>query len=83
MPALEALIDTEATAWLAGTAHRGRVAAVAALLAIEPLVPTAPEWELGTGRWEALCSADTDPGHLTLLLKVVAGNWQVRYLHLG
>jgi hypothetical protein len=80
---LGALIDDEATLWLSGTARRGRAAIVEALLADEPLLPTAPEWQLGTGRWEALCSADTGRGHLTLLLKVIAGNWQLRYLHLG
>lgn len=50
-PALEALIDTEATVWLSGTAHRGRAAAVSALVAGDALLPSAPESELGTGRW--------------------------------
>jgi hypothetical protein len=41
------------------------------------------EWFIGTGRWEALCSATTPHGHLTLLLKVIDGNWQIVYAHLG
>jgi hypothetical protein len=45
------------------------------------------EWLVGTGRWEALCSAETETSagrpHLTVLLKVVAGNWQIVYQHVG
>lgn len=80
---LAPLIDDEATLWRAGASHRGRTAIVEALLAGGPLLPTAPEWQVGTGRWEALCSAGAGARHLTLLLTVIAGNWQLRYLHLG
>nr|WP_152360425.1 SET domain-containing protein [Microlunatus speluncae] len=82
---LLALVDSDATLWRAGRPHRGRESIVEALLAGEPLQPTALDWQVGTGRWEALCSAaietPTGPGHLTLLLKIIAGNWQLRYLH--
>ena len=79
------LLDASAVLWRGGTALRGRDAVVAALLgddlAGERL--TGVEWLLGTGRWEALCSARWGRRHLTMLLKVVAGNWQVVYQHLG
>lgn len=47
------------------------------------------KWMIGTGRWEAVCSADyeasdvegSSDGHLTALLKVIDGNWQVIYAH--
>lgn len=81
--ALAGLIDRDATLWRLGSAHRGRDAVVAALLAGDPLLPTEPEWEVGTGRWEAVCSADAGGRHLTLLLKIITGNWQLRYLHVG
>ncbi|MEU4689457.1 SET domain-containing protein [Actinoplanes sp. NPDC023714] len=42
------------------------------------------EWLVGTGRWEALCSATLPGGrHATLLLKVIEGNWQLVYQHVG
>jgi hypothetical protein len=41
------------------------------------------QWLVGTGRWEALCSAQAGDRHLTMLLKVIAGNWQIVYQHLG
>ncbi|MFC7622231.1 SET domain-containing protein-lysine N-methyltransferase [Microlunatus sp. GCM10028923] len=79
---LGGLVDRDAVLWRSGTAHRGRAAVVAALLAGDPLLPAGPEWEVGTGRWEALCSAGAGGRHLTLLLKIIEGNWQLRYLHL-
>jgi SET domain len=83
---LAALIDQEAVHWNSGVAYRGRDAAVAELLVaeIEPL--SGVEWLVGTGRWEAVCSAVTirePPLHLTMLLKAVQGNWQLVYLHVG
>jgi hypothetical protein len=43
------------------------------------------EWLVGTGRWEAICSARTGRDgaerHITIALKVIAGNWQVVYEH--
>lgn len=80
---LAGLVDRDATLWQAGTPHRGRAAVVAALLTGDALLPDEPEWEVGTGRWEAVCSADAGGSHLTLLLKIITGNWQLRYLHIG
>ncbi|GAA2900726.1 hypothetical protein BXY51_008461 [Actinoplanes cyaneus] len=46
-----------------------------------------PQWLIGTGRWEALCSAGVTAGggprRLSMLLKVITGNWQIVYQHLG
>jgi uncharacterized protein len=45
------------------------------------------EWLVGTGRWEAVGSASTQIGerrqHLTMLVKVILGNWQLVYQHVG
>ncbi|SDS48669.1 hypothetical protein [Microlunatus soli] len=41
------------------------------------------EWKVGTGRWEAVCSARSGADHVTMLFKVLAGNWQIIYLHRG
>jgi hypothetical protein len=83
---LAALIDDAAVLWLHGRAHRGRDDVTAALAeSVSPQLP-AVEWLIGTGRWEAVCSAANeaaDGAHLTMLLKVVAGNWQLVYQHLG
>lgn len=74
------LVDADAVLWRDGTVFRGRGAVLAAL----PGAPlTDVEWLVGTGRWEALCSARSGGRHLTMLLRVVAGNWQVVYQHLG
>ena len=80
--ALAELIAADATLWLSGAPHRGRDAVVTALTTAPPGELSNPEWRIGTGRWEALCSA-TLPGsrHLTMLLKVITGNWQIVYLH--
>jgi hypothetical protein len=80
--ALAELIAADATLWLSGHPHHGRDAVVAALIAAPPGPLSDVEWRIGTGRWEALCSA-TLPGarHLTMLLKVITGNWQIIYLH--
>ena len=84
---LGALIDSGATSWRLGAATRGRNATVGALLESEPEPLNEVEWLIGTGRWEAICSASTgsddhDP-HITLLLKVIRGNWQLVYQHVG
>lgn len=84
---LAALMDRDATLWMHGQAFRGRDAVVAALLDSSPGPLSAMEWLVGTGRWEALCSAETETAdgrrHLTTLVKVVAGNWQIVYQHTG
>jgi hypothetical protein len=45
------------------------------------------EWRVGTGRREALCSAElvceNKRTHMSLFLRVLAGNWQVVYEHRG
>jgi hypothetical protein len=51
-----------------------------------------PRWIIGTGRWEAVCSYDFEihdhvapdarsVGHMTDVLKVIDGNWQIIYRH--
>ncbi|GIH16718.1 SET domain-containing protein-lysine N-methyltransferase [Rugosimonospora africana] len=84
---LASLIDRHATLWMAGRAVRGRDAFSAALPEAGIASLSEAEWLVGTGRWEALCSAEavTDSGlrHHTMLLKVVAGNWQIVYHHAG
>jgi hypothetical protein len=86
-------VDTDAVLWRGRRVARGRDAVVAALAGVvnshnkgdDPGggALTDVEWLVGTGRWEALCSAraGTGDGHVTLLLKVVAGNWQIVYGH--
>lgn len=80
------LIHHEAVYWSSGVACRGQDAVVAELLvaAIEPLADV--EWLVGTGRWEAVCSAVINRApiqHLTMLVMVLHGNWQLMYLHVG
>ena len=85
-PHLAELIDGGAVLRLHGRAFRGRDDVAAALLGTaSPQLPGV-EWLIGTGRWEAVCSAGTDAAdatHLTMLLKVIAGNWQLVYQHIG
>ena len=87
VPDLESLIDSGATSWRLGAATRGRHAIVGALLESEPEPLYEVEWLIGTGRWEAVCSVSTAGGehypHITLLLKVIRGNWQLVYQHVG
>jgi uncharacterized protein len=52
-------------------------------------------WFIGTGRWEAVASYDVEsqgeagalallsPGHVTDVLKLLEGNWQIIYRHLS
>jgi hypothetical protein len=77
------LVDTGAVLWISGRALRGRDAVVAALLAEVTGPLTDVEWLVGTGRWEAVCSGVDRDGHVTMLLKVVRGNWQLVYQHRG
>jgi hypothetical protein len=84
---LGSLIDRGVTSWRRGAATRSRQAVVQELLEVESARMHDAEWFVGTGRWEAICSAstesDTDREHVTMLLKVVLGNWQVVYQHIG
>ena len=82
-PALTALVDHDAVRWAGGEAIRGRDAVVTALLDRPPGSWSKPEWLIGTGRWEALCSAQIDERHFTMLLKIVKGTWQIVYQHTG
>jgi hypothetical protein len=75
------LVDAEAVLWHSGRVFRGRDAVVAALLGKGPL--TDVEWLVGTGRWEAVCSGTDADKHVTMLLKVIRGNWQMVYQHSG
>ncbi len=72
-PLLGELIDGGAVLWRLGEAAPGRDALVAALLECQPTPLSAVEWFVGTGRWEAVCSVQTQAGdrpqHLTMLLK--------------
>ncbi len=82
------LIDPAAVLWRAGRAARGADAFVAALAdRAEPAKLAGIEWLVGTGRWEAICSAqparEDAVRHTTIALKVIAGNWQVVYEHEG
>ncbi|MFC4072894.1 SET domain-containing protein-lysine N-methyltransferase [Actinoplanes subglobosus] len=80
---LAGLVDADAVLWVSGRVSRGRDAVTATLLdaATGPL--TGVEWLVGTGRWEALCSAEEAGRHVTMLLKVIRGNWQMVYQHRG
>ncbi|WP_344617135.1 SET domain-containing protein [Dactylosporangium salmoneum] len=80
---LPRLVAAGATLWRRGAAARGRDAVVTGLTDEERAALTDAEWLVGTGRWEALCSARAGTAHLSLLLKVIAGNWQLVYLHVG
>ena len=87
-PDLGALLDETAVAWLPDGARRGAAAVIAGLLANGLRSTPDAEWLVGTGRWEAVGSlegrtADGTARHLTLLLKVIRGNWQAVYLHVG
>jgi hypothetical protein len=82
------LIDPAAVLWRAGCAARGADAFVAALAdGAGPAKLEAIEWLVGTGRWDAVCSAQATHEdavrHTTIALKVIAGNWQVIYEHEG
>ncbi|SDC46777.1 hypothetical protein F610DRAFT_06785 [Streptomyces sp. LaPpAH-199] len=72
---------------MAGRATRGREAYVATVSEAELVSLSEVEWLVGTGRWEALCSAEAETArgrrHQTMLLKVIAGNWQIVYHHAG
>ncbi|PRX16840.1 hypothetical protein CLV67_118171 [Actinoplanes italicus] len=80
---LAPLVDSEAVLWLSGRVFRGREAVVAVLFDEPEPALDAVEWMVGTGRWEAACSAVDGDRHLTMLLKVIRGNWQMVYQHRG
>lgn len=83
--ALLELVDPQAVIWYRGRRVGGHHAVVDALIADGPIRLGRVEWLIGTGRWEALCSAECrdDLRHVTASLKVIAGNWQLVYEHRG
>jgi hypothetical protein len=94
---LETLIDDQAALWLRGRASTKaemieafRQACVNG--AARRLFTRQPRWIIATGRWEAVCSYDFETGgdlpsdapstgHVTDVLKVIDGNWQIIYRH--
>ncbi len=84
---LRCLIAADAVLWENGRVTRGaeRVASTLVAKPAQPLVK--PEWQVATGRWEALCSAqladEASEAHATIFLRVMEGNWQVVYDHRG
>ena len=85
--ALNELTDDTATLWLRHHNCRGRNAVVNALLDHATPLLSGVEWLLGTGRWDATCSAQIETSddslHLTMTLKIIEGNWQIIYHHTG
>jgi hypothetical protein len=84
---LHRLISADAVLWEHGRVARG-VEQVASTIALNPSEAIGDvEWQVGTGRWEALCSAELvgkdSVGHASLFLRVLAGNWQLVYEHRG
>jgi hypothetical protein len=77
---LEALIDPGATGWVGGLGRVDRAGIIDAAVGLR-LDVGEPTWIIGTGRWEAVCSYDWGAGHVTDVLKVVDGNWQLVLRH--
>ncbi len=58
---------------------------------LRPRTVRGVRWMIGTGRWEAVCSYDVElggpdgpaTGHVTDVLQVVEGNWQLVYRHVS
>lgn len=82
---LRGLLDKAVNLWWDGCRVSGQDAVIDGLLSAHVLPLEEIDWLVGTGRWEALCSAKagTAGTHLSMLLKILSGNWQVVYLHLG
>ncbi len=86
--ALSRLVDEGAVLW-----RPGREAGTKREL-VEDLRPRTVRdvgWMIGRGRWEAVCSYDIElggpdgptTGHVTDVLQVVEGNWQLVYRHVS
>jgi len=94
---LEMLVDDGAFGWMDVRGHVDKLEIVEALRdgasdAAARFRTRDPRWILGTGRWEAVSSYDYDlrvqapsnprrAGHVTDILKVIDGNWQIVYRH--
>jgi hypothetical protein len=84
---LQNLIAADAVLWEHGRVARG-VDQVVSRLASSPATALRDvEWQVGTGRWEALCSAELvaqdSVVRASLFLRVLAGKWQIVYEHRG
>jgi hypothetical protein len=82
------LVDRVAVTWSPAGAYRGRDAVVGELINSRLRFVSGVEWLIGTGRWEAVGSADVRiadgaPRHMTMMLKIIRGNWQIAYQHVG
>jgi hypothetical protein len=94
---LDRLIDDDAVLWLeGGRASKAKIleTLAAADAGIDDLSMSVgePHWIIATGRWEAVCFYDVEVGtlsapearsrgHVTDVLKVIDGNWQMMYRH--
>ncbi|MEU4425790.1 hypothetical protein AB0F81_34645 [Actinoplanes sp. NPDC024001] len=83
VPALTALVAPDAVLWTCGRMVRGRDAVIARLLAGGEHTPANVEWLISPAGGEALCSAETPGGHLSMLVQSVAGHWRIVYLHIA
>jgi hypothetical protein len=88
---LELIADT-AFARLPDGMHRGAADVAEELLRFHTgnraIPASAREWIVGRHRWEAVCSAGFADGgarrwHVTAMLEVIEGNWQLVYEHVG
>ena len=81
------LVAADAVLWEHGRVTRGAKNVASAIVVKPTRLLVNPEWHVGTGRWEALCSAqladEANEGHASLFLRVLEGNWQVVYDHRG
>jgi hypothetical protein len=81
------LLAADAVLWDRGRVTRGAEHVASALAAKPVQALFEPEWHVGTGRWEALCSAELDSkhgaGHASVFLRVLEGDWRVVYDHRG
>lgn len=87
---LDALVDANFLGWH-GAERVTKERLLDALGAVEAVTMATPEWIVGTGRWEAVCSyemtrllrgGEIRTGRCTDVLKVIDGNWQLVYRHL-
>lgn len=94
---LDRLIDDDAVLWLkGGRASKAKMleTLAAADAGTDDLSMSVgePHWIIATGRWEAVCLYDVEVGalsapearsrgHVTDVLKVIDGNWQMMYRH--
>lgn len=80
---LRKLVSEDAVLWDRGRVQRGGEQVASALVAAPTSSFTSVEWQVATGRWEALCSVEQSDEHLSLFLRVLEGNWQLVYAHRG